>query len=179
VTNPNDGVGHHHAREARAHAVEELARANVESNQTMMRLVERVKQDADMRERKIDLLERSIRQGHRLATLLAFILLFMLGLGVTNAINLNNARDNAEVTADAAKNASDTYALLLDCLNQRGQCGKQNAEANKKIIDDVKLYQLVVMYCARTNSREVDPTGDKLVGCVERMYQGGPQLKRP
>lgn len=159
-----------------AEQVEELARANAESNATMMSLVAKVQQDAAMRERKVDLLEKGLQQTHRLLIMVGIALVLMVILGIVNAVNITEARKQAAVTAGIAKNAQGTYALLLDCINSRGECGKQNAEQNKRVLDEIKRYELTGFYCARTNPLSEDPNGDKFLACMDRLYVGGPKL---
>lgn len=156
--------------------LEELILANVNSNATMVDLVERVRQDAVMQGTKVDLLEKGQRQTRRLLVMVSVALLLMVIIGVINAVNIGQTRRNAEITAKTAKDAGDTYALLLDCLNSRGECGKRNAEASKATLDEVKKYELTVLYCVRINPQVEDAAGRKFLDCVNRLYPGGPQL---
>ena len=158
--------------------VDNLVRANAESNSTMMRLVEGVRKDSYMREKKIDLLETGLKQIHRLMLMVGVVLAVLVALAVINATNINDARRNAAVTADTAKDAHDTYALLHDCLNAKGECGKQNAAAQTKLLDEIKLYDLVTLYCARINPQLADPQGAGFLACVKDLYPTGPALPR-
>jgi hypothetical protein len=164
-------------QDSAVHQVEDLVAANVASNATMLKLVEKVREDSYMREKKIDLLEEGLKQTHRLLAMVGAVLVLMLALGVINAVNIYDARRNAAVTAKTAQDANGTYALLLDCLNSRGECGKLNAENAKKTLDEVKLYELTVLYCVRINPALADPKGDQFIDCVTRLYPGGPILK--
>ena len=105
------------------------------------------------------------------------VLAVVLVMGVINAVNMANARRNAAITANIAKDAQGTYALLLDCLDsQSGACGKRNAVKQKAILDEIKKYELTVIYCARTNPVTEDRSGDKFIACVDRLYPTGPEL---
>lgn len=177
MTNPDDDR-FHEERAATLQQVENLVNANAASNETMVRLVARVQDDAHLREKKVDLLEEGQTQMRRLLYMVAAVLVLMVGVGVINAVNIYDARKNAAVTAQTARDASSTYALLYDCLNQQGECGRKNAIAQKKLLDEVKLYELTVIFCVRTNPLVEDATGDKYLACVDRLYPGGPQLDR-
>lgn len=157
--------------------VEQLARANEASNATLLRLVERVQQDAKMRQRKVDLLEEGQRQQHKLMILVAAVLIMMVVVGVINAINIYDTRRNAAAVAATAKDAQRTYKLLLGCLDVNEPCGKNGAERTKESLEEIKRYELTGFYCARTNPVAVDPSGDKFLECMNRLYPGGPQLK--
>lgn len=174
---PDEAGARADADAATIRQVESLVAANAASNATMLRLVEGVREDAHLREKKVDLLERGLQQTHRLLLMVGVTIILMIGLGVANALNINAARHNAAVTAATAKDANGTYALLLDCLNSRGECGKLNAENGKKTLDEVKLYELTVLYCVRINPAADDPKGDLFIDCVSRLYPGGPVLK--
>jgi hypothetical protein len=186
VTTSNDGWagpdpasppdGGDYEQHSASSQVDDLVRANAKSNATMMRLVEKVREDAQMRGRKVELLDQSMRQTRRLLIMVAATLVLLMGLGVVNAVNLNDARHNAAVTAATAKNADSTYTLLLDCLNARGECGKLNAQSQKRLLDEVKLYELTVLYCVRINPLVADPRGAQFIKCVNELYPGGPQL---
>lgn len=175
MTNPDDDRLRRE-RAATLQQVENLVQANTESNETMVRLVERVRDDAHLREKKIELLEDGQRQMRRLFAMLAVVLLLLVGIGIINAINISDARKNAAVTAQTARDASSTYALLYDCINQQSECGKRNAENLKLTLDEIKRYELTVIYCARTNPVTVDPDGKKFLVCVDKLYPGGPKL---
>lgn len=156
--------------------VGDLVAANERSASAVMGLVSEVRRDADLRDRKIDLLERSHQDMKRLMILVAAGLLIILILGVTNMVNLSNARRNAAVTADIAKDARSTNGLLYDCLNSQGECGRRNTEANKKVLDEIKRYELVLKHCDRITALP-DPDGDKLLACVRHYYRDGPTLR--
>lgn len=145
-------------------AIEELVRSNDESNRTMVSLVERVREETEARDRKVDALEKGHRQVRWVIVLAVILVLFLLTLGVINAINLTNTRA--------------TNQTLLDCVNATGACGQVNAESQTRILDTVKKYELTVLYCARTNPQPIDPKGDKFLACVDALYPGGPQLNR-
>jgi hypothetical protein len=156
--------------------IEQLVRANQESNDTMRRLVDNVRHDAEMREKKINLLEAGIQQTHRIIWMVGVVFLLLIGLAIVNAVNLTRARQQASVTARTARDANRTYALLLDCLNDRGECGSRSAAANKAVIDDVKRHQLAVIYCARIHPQAADPDAQQFLKCVAQIYPGGPTL---
>jgi hypothetical protein len=160
-------------------ALNELVAANDRSAAAMMGLVDEVRRDADLRDRKVDLLERSHRDMRRLLVLVAAGLVVILTLGITNAVNLLNARRNAAATAAIAKDTRETNKLLFDCLNSQGECGRRNAQANKQRLDEIKRYNLVLVHCSRSIVRESsqDYEGDKLVACITTFYKDGPTLK--
>lgn len=156
--------------------VERLVSANAESNATMRNLVERVREDAHMRERKIDLLEDGLHQTRRLLLMVGVVLVIVLGIGIINAINITQGRRNAEATAQVARDAQATYALLLGCLDTTSPCGRSNSEKTKEALDRIKQYELIVIYCARSNPRDKDEDGSAFIACVARMFPGGPSL---
>lgn len=159
-------------------ALDELVHANADSNETMIRLVEQVRKDAEARNKKVDLLELGQRQTAKLLIMVAIVLLLVFGVGVINAVNISQARRNAAVTAGIAKDASATNTTLLDCLNARGECGKLNAEQQRKVLNEVKKYELTGFYCARTNPQPTDEQGAALLACMNRLYPGGPTLNK-
>lgn len=173
---PTAPTGRRHYRGDPADAVERLVRANVASNDTMRTLVEKVRQDAHARERKIDLLEEGLRKTRHLFWLVAIAVALMIGIGIINATMIQQARRNAAITAAVARDSQATYALLLDCLNTQGECGKRNATQTKALLDEIKRYELTVIYCARTNPQPLDADGSKFVACIDRLYPGGPAL---
>lgn len=152
--------------------------ANHESNQTMLTLIDRVREETAARDRKVDSLDKNLRQMRWVTGLVASAIVILLTIGVINAINLSSARKSAKQTKDIAAATSATNRTLLDCVNSRGACGQVNAANQGKILDTVKLYELTVIYCARTNPSNVDPKGDKFVQCVAKLYPGGPVLNR-
>lgn len=157
-------------------ALEELIRANAESNATMAALVERVQEETKARDRKLEQLAKNNREMHRLGWLIVVSMALLLVMAAINAFNIGQARKNAGVTAKIARDTRSTNQTLLDCLNAAGQCGKQNAQQQKTILDEIKKYELTVIYCARTNPQQVDATGGKFIACVDRLYPGGPDL---
>jgi predicted metal-binding membrane protein len=130
----------------------------------MLSLVERVREETAARDRKVDVLERGHQQMRWVIGLAVALVLVMLGFGIVNAVNLSATRT--------------TNRTLLDCVNSTGACGRANSAAQAEILNTVKLYELTVMYCARTNPRDVDANGDKFIACVNELYPGAPQLDR-
>jgi len=159
-----------------ADPMERLVQANAESNETMHSLIERVRDDAKMRERKIDLLEDGLHRTRQVLGLVALALLVLLIVGGINAVNINNGRKNLDATGAVAKQAAATYALLYGCIDSTGECGKRNAENTKEALDKIKQYELVVIYCARSNPRDRDEDGAKFLACIVKLYPGGPTL---
>lgn len=157
-------------------ALEELIRANAESNATMASLVERVQEETAARDRKLEQLARNNREMHRLGWLMVACMAVLVILAVFNAVNIATARTNAAQTAAIARDSRSTNELLLDCLNAAGTCGKANAQQQRKILDEIKKYELTVIYCARTNPQNLDESGNKFIACVDRLYPGGPDL---
>lgn len=157
-------------------AVEELIAANSESNRTMATLVEKVREETAARDRKVDALEKGHRQARIVIVLVAVLVVFLIAIGVINAINLGSARKSQKQTADIAASVDRTNQTLLDCVNSTGACGQVNQANQARILDTVKLYELTVLYCARTNPRDVDSKGTKFLKCVNDLYPGGPQL---
>lgn len=166
-------------RASRLHSalvVEELVAANNQSNNTMINLVETVRQETAARDRKVDALERSSHQMRILMVIGIIALVGLLVLATFNAINITQTRAAAHKQASIALNVQHTNDLLLDCLNSTGQCGQVNQANQAKILDEVKKYELTVIYCARTNPQPIDANGDKFIACVAKLYPGGPQL---
>lgn len=163
-------------RIAAAEQVEKLAEANARSNKTMLTLVQKVSEDAFMRERKVELLEQGLRQTHKILVLVVVALAVTITMAFINFYNIQTARRNAEVTAEAARDAKGTYALLYGCFEPSSQCSKLNTAKQKQILDEIKKYELVAFYCIRTNPGTVDPDGKDFIACVNRLYPGGPQL---
>lgn len=164
-------------REEAADQVEALARANAASNATLLRLVDRVREDAHMRERKVELLEEGQTQTRKLLVLVSAVLAALVIIGIINAVNIHDTRQNAATVAATANDAQRTYTLLLGCLDVNEPCGKNGAERTKESLEEIKLYELTVLYCVRINPLVQDPGGDKFLECVNRLYPGGPQLK--
>lgn len=150
-------------------AMEDLAAANVRSNQTMLSLVEEVRADAKLRDRKIAVLEKTNRQTRLLTYLLCGATLVMLILAVFNAVNI-------AATKDEQRSIEQINRTLLDCVNSSGECGQINRRTQEQILDQVKAYNLVGFYCIRTNPATADPKGEKFLSCMQRLYPGGPTL---
>jgi hypothetical protein len=98
----------------------------------------------------------------KLMYVLGVTVVALLALAVANAFNIAAARD--------------INHTLLDCVNLTGNCGRQNAAQQAKIVDQVKEYNLIGFYCIRTNPGPVDPKGEAFLKCMERLYPGGPTL---
>lgn len=165
------------ARLDAARQVEELVAANAASNATMTKLVDKVRDDAMKREQKIELLENESRQIRRLLIMVGVAIALLLVVGGFNAYNTAQAKRNAEQTAQAAKDAASTNQLLLGCFDVKSQCSKLNAEKQKQILDEIKLYELTALYCLRVHSAVEDPKGGEFLACVKRLYPTGPHLK--
>lgn len=166
MTEPASGYSNDDRTSAQnnASAVEQLVAANEDSNRTMMALVDSVRQETAARDRKVESLDKNLRQMQWVTVLVGVAILILLTIGVVNAFNLAATRR--------------TNHTLLDCVNSTGICGQINAANQAKILDTVKLYELTVIYCARTNPANIDPKGDKFVECVTKLYPGGPALDR-
>lgn len=160
-------------------ALNHLSQTNVESNATMVGLAGEVKRDADARERKVELLEAAQRQTRHLLALVGIILVLMVAVGVINASNIYRTRQNAAVTRGIAEDTRSTYTLLLDCLDTtNGTCGKQNTTRTAALLDDLKRYELVAIYCARLNPRVDDPTDAGFFTCIQQHYPNGPTVDK-
>jgi hypothetical protein len=164
VTLPDPDLPESDKGMSNASAVEHLVAANEESSRTMLALVEGVRQETAARDRKVEALDKNLHQMRTVTWLAAAALIILLVLAVFNAFNLDASRK--------------TNHTLLDCVNSTGRCGQINQGNQAKILDTVKLYELTVLYCARTNPRDVDPNGDKFIACVNQLYPGAPQLDR-
>ena len=168
------------ARNARldaAREVERLVAANAASNATMTRLVDKVRIDAEKRERKIELLERESKQMKRLLAMVGAAIAILLIVEFFNAYNVSQARKHGQYIANAARDAAATNTLLLGCFQPDSECSKRNAEQQKKILDEIKLYELTALYCLRINTAQEDPNGSEFLACVKRLYPTGPTLK--
>jgi len=163
-------------RAAAAAQVEALAQANAQSNKTLRSLVEKVRDDAYMREKKVDLLEVGLKQTTRVMWLVAVVLALIFSMAIVNFNNVSAARRNAEVTANVARNAQATNELLYGCLRPDTECSRSNQDAQRKILDEIKKYELTALYCLRINPGAEDPRGDEFIACINRLYPGGPQL---
>lgn len=157
-------------------SVEELVRANAKSNATMAALVEGVKKETAARDRKLEQLAENNRAMHRLGWLLAVAMSFLLIMAIFNAVSITTARRNAAQTAEIARDTRSTNQLLLDCLNATGSCGSANAAQQTRLLDEIKKYELTVLYCVRINPQVDDESGEQFLACVERLYPGGPKL---
>lgn len=173
---PDDGFDRR-ARLDAAREVERLIAANAESNSTMRSLVEKVRQDASMREKKIELLENESRQIRRLLVMVGVAIALLLVVGSFNAYNTAQTRRQAAQSAQVAKDVASTNTLLLGCFDVRSECSKLNAEKQKQILDEIKLYELTALYCLRTNNAQQDPEGKEFLACLKRLYPTGPILK--
>lgn len=178
MSEPQENSDAKAARLHNARAIEELVVANEESNRTMLSLVEGVHQETAARDRKVDALDRNLKQMRWITRLFGFAIVVLMAVGVFNAINLNKQRRNQQQIKDIAASTESTNRTLLECLNATGECGKVNAENQGRILDSVKRYELTVVYCGRTNPQPVDPKGDKFLACIARLYPGGPTLDR-
>lgn len=165
------------ARIDAAREVERLAVATAASNVTMTRLVEKVSQDAEKRERKVELLEAEARQLRQLLLMVGIAIALLLIVGAFNAYNTAQTRKQADQSAQIAKDSASTNRLLLGCFDVNSQCSKLNAEKQKQILDEIKLYELTALYCVRTNPAQADPKGEDFLACVKRLYPAGPTLK--
>lgn len=157
-------------------ALEELIASNNHSNTTMVALVEQLKRDTELRDRKIEVLTANGRQMRKMTIALVACMVVLLGIAVFNATNLASQRRNAAATARIAMDTRNTNELLLDCLNSTGNCGKSNADQQRRFLDEVKRYELTGFYCIRTNPALADPKGEQFLKCMNRLYPGGPQL---
>lgn len=176
---PSDEPGDAEERTSRLHnalAMEELVSANARSQATMIKLVESVRAETKARDRKVDALamaQKSAQRGQRIGIVALVCLLFM---AVFNAFNVLETRHNAERSAKIADDVKKTNSLLLDCVNSSGECGKWNAEQQRKTLDEIKKYELTGFYCIRNFPATADPDGEKFLTCMERLYPGGPKL---
>jgi hypothetical protein len=157
------------ARLQSALAVEELVAANNESNQTMMALVEHVRQETVANDRKIEELRRNTKQFRNLMYALVVTMAFLLVIAGVNAYNLAESKKEQEQIEAINR-------TLLDCQNSTGECGRANAQNQKRLLDEVKEYELTGFYCIRTNPAQRDPDGDAFLKCMDRLYPNGPTL---
>lgn len=167
---PLGSYKHDGSRLHQAMAVEELVRANAESNDTMVRLVKSVRDETKARDRKVEALDKSVRQQRVLMYIGVFCVFILLTIAIVNAVNISSQRATS-------RQVQSTNELLLDCLNRQGQCGRWNAEQQALLLDEVKRYELTGFYCIRNNPADKDPNGKSFLACVNRLYPGGPQLK--
>lgn len=157
--------------------VERLVQANAASNATLTKLVDKVRIDAEHRERKIELLEADSRRNRRILLLVGVAVALLLTLAIVNAFSIQAARRNAAQTAAAAKTAQDTYQLLYGCFDPNSECAKLNNDSQKRLLDEIKLYELTAFYCEREHPEAVDPDSTRFFACLNRLYPDGPQLK--
>lgn len=111
-----------------------------------------------------------IRWIQRVLYVLVPCVVLLVVLAISNFVLL--ARING-----IAGDVRSTNTTLLDCINSTGECGRRNASNQGKVLDEVKRYELTVIYCARTNPQPVDPDGSAFVACINRLYPGGPVLR--
>lgn len=169
---PYGSYEHDGSRLHQAMAVEELVRANADSNETMIKLVKSVREETRARDRKVEALDKQVRQGRFLVILSIVCVLFLLLIAIINATNIAKQRETS-------RQVQATNSLLLDCLNRQGECGRWNAEQQALLLDEVKRYELTGFYCIRNNPQVKDPNGEAFLKCVNRLYPGGPQLQIP
>lgn len=153
-------------------AIEELVRANADSNQTMLALVKGLREETKARDRKVEALDESVRQQKKLMVVAVIAVVILLMIAGVNAYNIAGQRATSHQVRD-------TNALLLDCLNREGRCGQFNAQQQALLLDEVKKYELTGFYCIRTNPADRDPAGEAFLKCMNRLYPGGPQLEKP
>jgi len=175
---PDEPIGANERHGVEAEHVEALAAANAASNKTLINLVEKVAEDAYMRERKVELLDRGMRQTRKLLFMLGIGLLLLVTIATINAVNIASTRKNAAVTAQAARDAKATNDLLFGCFEPNSQCAKLNVQKQAELLNEIKKYELVALYCIRTNPGAEDPEGVAFLACVNRLYPGGPQLDK-
>lgn len=167
--NPDQHIPRHESVPGPHRQVEDLAEANERSNQTLLSLVQRLGRDAAVREKKVDLLEHNVKQTRKITIMVVIALVLLIPIGIINAININNAQH-------AARDSAGTFNLLLDCLNPQGECGKRSSTRSANLLEEIKRYELTVIFCARTNPAIDDEDGEEMLACVNRLYPGGPQL---
>lgn len=146
-----------------------LVEANNESNRTMLALVNTVRAETAARDRKVDALDRNIRQMRLVIVMVAATIVVLLTIGVFNAINLNQTRESQHQVE--ALNQT-----VLDCVNGTGDCGRINAQNQDRVLNEVKKYNLIGFYCIRNNPATDDPQGADFLQCMARLYPGGPTL---
>ncbi len=168
---------HDDARDRRAEAVEELARANSASNDTMVRLIEHVRKDTVAQNSKIEALNRQQRTLRILLGVIGVLTLLVLLIAMYNVYNVTATRQTAKNMTDIGAQVAQTNETLLDCLNSAGRCGQINAAQQRAILDEVKKYELTGFYCIRTNPQTKDPDGEDFLKCMQRLYPGGPLLQ--
>lgn len=151
-------------------ALDSLVAATSRSNWTMTALLEEIRLAAEARDKKIAAIEEAAEQSRLLSYLATggLVLLLILGVVTLYNVSLTNSQ-NADIAG--------INETLLDCVNSTGDCGRVNAASQAKILDTVKQYELTGFYCIRTNPAAMDPTGEALLACMERLYPGGPTLK--
>jgi uncharacterized integral membrane protein len=157
-------------------AIEELVRANSESNTTMQRLVDHVRKETEARDRKIDALDRTQRTMRWLLAVCTVSTIVLLIIAVINTTNIAAQRRSAARQAAIGMQVQQTNKTLLDCLNSTGACGQINQQQQNLLLDKVKQYELTGFYCIRTNPALKDPNGELFLKCMERLYPGGPTL---
>ncbi|MET0698591.1 MAG: hypothetical protein ABWY93_02905 [Mycobacterium sp.] len=157
-------------------AIQELIRANTASNNTMRQLIASVQAETRVRDRKVELLiatQRHVRNLMRTVIVVMALVLLVAGL---NAYNINAGKRNAAQTAAILERVNVNNGLLLDCLNRTGRCGQVNAEQERQVLNEVKRYELTVIYCARSNLQATDVANRLFLACINRLYPGGPAL---
>lgn len=157
-------------------AVEGLIQANNESNENMQRLVESVRAETRARDRKVEVLEKNQHQLRVLSFVGVVAICCLIVMAVFNAYNTTATRRNAERAAQIALAVKQINQTMLDCTNGTGECGKKNAASLNYALNEIKKYELTVIYCARTNPQPLDPKGSKFRLCIEELYPNGPKL---
>lgn len=169
----DSGAGQHAedqaARARNTEAMEDLISANADSSRVMIDLVESVRRETAARDRKVDALEKSQKQMHWVIIMACVLSVIFLGIAVVNAVNLSRTGRQLHETREL-------NAYVLDCVNNTGVCGRQNALVQERALDEIKKYNLIAFYCIRNNPATDDPRGAKFVECMNRLYPSGPQL---
>jgi hypothetical protein len=72
----------------------------------------------------------------------------------------------------AAVDSRSTNELLLGCLRPGTTCNELNRTKTAQLLDNIRQTQFVIAVCQRQNPIEQDPSGEKLIACVQSYYPG-------
>lgn len=157
--------------------LEELVAANQRSTDTMLSLIDTVRQETAARDRKIFAMEKQQKQLRLAIALVCVGISILVLVGIINATNIYNTRKQQDQLAAVAVEVDQANRVLLDCINATGECGRVNAQHQKELLDEVKKYELVGFYCIRLNPATADPKAEAFLKCMERLYPNGPVLE--
>lgn len=168
VDSPQDGLD----PQTLVGAINELTKANNRSSRIQLDLVTSVRNESDLRTKKIHSIEATNRSIKRALWGGVIALLLLIALTGVNVYNTT-------VTSNIARNAQQTNELLVGCFTPGSDCQKQSQAVQEVQQARDRQQSFVIAVCQRTNpTNPDDPIGStkKLLDCIHQYY---PDLTLP